>query len=399
MAYMIPLPQPVDPNGQPVEVPQRYMLYLPPAPDLLKPPASSETKERKRDKCVRRWQAEVRKAKTHNGSVVSLSGLYSATVRGAVYCLSLVQRSELTFLSRLPRKTLQDLCFVHPAAEGLAENRRFELLRDEFKRNKHIAKRDFWIGAVVLPFAQGVDIAIPVGGGFSEVTLAWMIITGSAWKTARGMLQRLVFHNEGVGMGSLDGMVGDITDGSEYPVEKTNESPNDGDGPGAANADPEEGQPLRRKNAKAKPKKPPVETTFHPSDSLDELLHYIQAACHERNPGAFPDVGKPGTEAGVLTSIGWAPEDREVEDKEGDVAWQIRKTTDDLRLVVMKAAKTWDKFCMMYVQDPEKALRDEEKARVKSLKREEKERLKSLKRAEEERAKSTRPAEKSTSPA
>lgn len=384
MAYMVALPQPLGPNGQPVDVPQRYMLYLPPAPDLLKPSPSSGMKERKRDKCVRRWQAEVRKAKTHSGSVVSLSGLYCATVRGAVYCLSLIQRSELTFLSRLPRKTLQELCFVHAAGEGPAGRRRFELVKEEFQRNKHIAKRDFWIGAVVLPFAQGVDIAIPIGGGFSEVTSVWMIVTGSAWKTASGMLQRLVFQEQDVEMSDADGRTVAVTGESLHSTDNASECFDDGGGMCAANEQPENpeaGKTSRWKKAKAQ--KPPIETKFRSSTSLDELSHYIQAACHARNPNAFPDVGQPSTEERVLTSIGWAPDDRESEDREADAEWQIRKATEDLKIVVAKAAKTWDKFCMVSMQDPEKALRDEEKARLKRLKREEQQREKSISATEQ----------------
>lgn len=341
------------------------MFYLPPAPDHFKPLSSSGTKERKRDKCARKWQGEVRKAKMHSGSVVSLSGLYSATVRGAVYCLSLIQRSELMFLSRLPRKTLRDLCFMHPAADRMAASRRFEMVKDEFRRNKHVAKRDFWIGAVVLPFAQGVDIAIPIGGGFSEVTLVWMIITGSAWKSASGMLQRLVFRDGDFNMRNLDGRE------SAHPGDNANDHPNEDRDASASHEVPVKGKTSKWR--KAKEKKPPVETIFRPSTSLDEISHYIQAACHARNPKMFPNIGKPSTEAQVLQSMGWAPEDRESEDKEGDVAWQIRKTAEDLKVMVAKAAKTWDKFCTTYVVNPEKALREEEKERVKSLKREEEE--------------------------
>lgn len=368
MAYMIPFPQPLGPDSQPVDVPRRYMLYLPPAPDLLKPSPSSSTKERKRDKCVRKWQAEVRKAKTQNRPVASFKGFYYATVRGAVYCLALIQRSELTFLSRLPRKTLRDLYFVHPVAERTDASRKFELIKEEFRRNKHVAKRDFWIGAVILPFAQGVDIAIPVGGGFSEVTLVWMIVTGSAWKTSSGMLQRLIFK-DGTPKSGAQGEQENV-----YRDNNTSEDLAEGAEASVIYGDPEQGKTSRWK--KGKGKKPSVETSFHPSISLDKLSHYIRATCHARNPEIFPDVGQPSTEADVLRSIGWAPVAREGEDQDGDVAWQIQKTTDDLKVVVTKAAKTWGKFCETYVVDPEKALREEEKARFKNIRREEKEKEK-----------------------
>lgn len=384
LAYMIPFPQPVRPSGIPIDVPQRYMLYLPPAPDRLKPSPTSGIKERKRDKCARKWQTEVRKAKTtQNRSKASFSGIYHATIRGAVYCLALIQRSELTFLSRLPRKTLRDLCFVHPAAERTEERQKFELVTEEFRRNKHVAKRDFWIGAVILPFAQGVDIAIPIGGGFSEVTLAWMIVTGTAWKTSSGMLQRLQFKDGSVARGSSGGQEdvhrNDNTNGNNLN--------DDAEASSVDSADEDlkkdkKDQASRWKLGKGKSKeknkekRPPVDMDFRPSTSLDKISHYIRATCHTCDPELFPDVGQPSSEIDVLRSIGWAPVERETEDSEGDVAWQIQKTTEDLKAVVTKAAKTWGKFCETYAVNPEKALKREERAREKDLKRQEKERMK-----------------------
>lgn len=377
MAFMIPLPQPVRPSGIPIDVPQRYMLYLPPAPDRLKPSPTSGIKERKRDKCVRKWQTEVRKAKTtQNRSKASFSGIYHATIRGAVYCLALIQRSELTFLSRLPRKTLRDLCFVHPAAERTEERQKFELVKEEFRRNKHVAKRDFWIGAVILPFAQGVDIAIPVGGGFSEVTLAWMIVTGTAWKTSSGMLQRLQFKDGLVSRGSLSGTDNvHRDDNSNDNLNNDAESSSD-DEDLKKEKTPRWKKRIGRGKEKEKEKKPPVDMNFCPSTSLDKISHYIRATCHTCDPELFPDVGQPSSEIDVLRSIGWAPVERETEDPDGDVAWQIQKTTEDLKAVVTKGAKTWGQFCEAYAVNPGKALRREERAKEKDLKRQEKERMK-----------------------
>lgn len=381
MAYMIPLPQPVRPSGIPIDVPQRYMLYLPPAPDRLKPSPSSGTKERKRDKCVRKWQAEVRKAKTtQNRSKTSFSGIYHATVRGAVYCLALIQRSELTFLSRLPRKTLRDLCFVHPAAERTAERAKFELVKEEFRRNNHVAKRDFWIGAAVLPFAQGIDIAIPIGGGFSEVTLAWMIVTGTAWKTSNGMLQRLEFRDGNVPRGNLGGPENvrrdDNANGNLNDDAESSSDDEDLKKDKASRWKMVKGKGKGKGKGKAKEKKPPVEMNFRPSTSLDKISHYIRATCHICDPELFPDVGQPSSEIDVLRSIGWAPIQRESEDPDGDIAWQIQKTTEDLKAAVTKCGKTWGKFCATYAVNPEKALRREERAKKKNLKRQEKEKLK-----------------------
>lgn len=345
MAYMVPLPVPLGPDGLRLAVPPRYMMYLPPAPDLLKPPPDGP-KERKRDKWARRWQHEVRKAKTFNGAVVSLKGVYCASVRGAVYVLALLQRSELTFLSRLPRKTLRSLLLTHGDHQGdTPDERRFAEVRSEFERNRRLAKRDFCIATVLLPFATAVDIAIPIFGGFSEVDLVWMIVTGRAYMAARSVTKRFVPAPDSDASGRPQPAAGERDGtGSDSPAGSPSEALRDDE------SSREQGHKEKKKRL------PPIELGFRASTSMNLLTQYVQAACHERNPQMFPDVGRPQGEAEVLSSIGWTPEVRDVNDQAGDTDWQIRKTTEDLRVAVAKAAKTWEKLCKKYVVDPEDTL-------------------------------------------
>lgn len=470
MAYMIPLPQPVGPHGLPLAVPQRYMLYLPPAPDLLKPdPISSSptadgdgggggAKERKRDKAHRRWQEEVRKAKTYSGAVVSMRGLYSASVRGAVYVLSRLQRSELTFLSRLPRRTLRELELMHPSSGAGGgggggeeeDEERFAEVRAEFERNRRVARRDFWIAAALLPFATAIDLVIPVFGGLSEVDMVWMVVTGRAWMAARGVAKRLVLApgaaaralsdgSSSVGgcvsggssghdrdgtspyqcAGALGGhdsddeeddsddddddeeddekhrhpRLGNFTehlDEEEHPLVVKGEK-QDGVDPNSSGDGAGRRRSMAHKFKQKRDKEPPVEMSFRPSTSMTLLTHYVQAACHARNARLFPDVGPPQAEVEVLRSIGWAPEEGRIKrqrrrqqqqqahasagaaegeeeaaataaaalaaEEHDDVAWQVRKTCEDLRGAVAKAAKTWDKQCRRFASaDPERVM-------------------------------------------
>jgi hypothetical protein len=89
------------------------MLYMPAAADLLKP-TDKNTKESKREKPVRRWQHDVRKAKTYNGRFMSLARLQSVFIRGAVWVLSVIKTSDLTLLSRILRKTMRNLVLGSP---------------------------------------------------------------------------------------------------------------------------------------------------------------------------------------------------------------------------------------------------------------------------------------------
>lgn len=359
-AFMIPLPQPLGPNGLPLAIPQRYMLYLPPAADLLKPSPDSDTKERKRDKLNRRWQHEVRKAKTFNGAVVSLTGIYCASVRGAVYVLGLLQRNELTFLSRLPRKTIGELRFLYDRSSSCSsssppggevagsDERRFAEVTAEFERNRRVAKRDFWIATAVLPVAAAVDLAIPVFGGFSEVDMVWMAVTGRAWAAARGITRRLVLAPPGQASPLDDGYGHEEAGGPPARVRFVEHVDDEDDNDDSAGLTSEKRNGRHKK--KQKQKDQPVGMSFIPSPSLDQFTLYLRAACHQRNPQAFPlaGAGTQPEEAAVLRSMGWTPEQRE--DAE-DVAWQVRKTTEDLRVAVAKAAKTWDKFCQKYVRN------------------------------------------------
>lgn len=313
MAYMIPLPQPLR-NGVPQDVPQRYMLYMPPAPDLLKP-TETGTKERKRDKAVRRWQQEVRKAKTFNGKVVSLGGIQSVSIRGAVWVLSVIKPSDVTFLSRVPRKSVKSLILIHPEGPATqSTDDMFHNVKGELSRTKSRTKRDFWIGTALLPITFTIDLIIPVFGGLSEVNMVWMAVNASAWMTANKVITKLrpaqggfPAHRETNGAMML--RRSHTVDGST--------------GAGQARDSNDEHNTTERGGAKEKEKykDKTIQMVFQPSPAMDLMRRYVEEACHKRNSDAFPSPGGyvPG-EAEVLASMGWTPEHREVPDAENDVA-------------------------------------------------------------------------------
>ncbi|KAJ0107053.1 hypothetical protein J7T55_006931 [Diaporthe amygdali] len=350
MAYMIPLPQPLR-HGVPQDIPQRYMLYMPPAPDLLKP-TEKGSKERKRDKVVRRWQQEVKKAKTFNGKVVSLGGIHSASFRGAVWCLNVIKPSDVTFLSRVPRKTVQSLVLVHPEdSRTQSTDDMFNNVKGELSRTKSRTKRDFLIGTALLPFTVTIDLVIPVFGGLSEVNMVWMAVNASAWMTAKKVVNKLrPAEEDSLAYGGNDGAMmlrtprtGDGYTGNIQPQQDNDER----------RTDDNEG---RKKDDKDKT----IQMVFRPSPAMDLMRRYVEEACHKRNPDAFPSPAAhvPG-ESEVLASMGWSPERREVPDAEDDVAWQIRKVTEDLRAATGRAAKSWDSWAKKYMKNPKRALDEE----------------------------------------
>lgn len=385
MAYMIPLPQPLR-NGIVQDVPQRYMLYMPPSPDLLKPTDKS-TKERKRDKAVRRWQQEVRKAKTYNGRVVSLGGIQSVSIRGAVWVLSIIKPSDVTFLSRVPRKSVKSLVLVHPEGPpAQSADDMFHNVKGELSRTKSRTKRDFWIGTALLPITFTIDLVIPVFGGLSEVNMVWMAVNASAWMTANKIVNKL--RPAGETFPDHQGHDGAVMLRRSHTVDGSTHA---GQARGGDDAEHEtKGQNEAKNKDKDKDKDKTIQMVFQPSPAMDLMRRYVEEACHKRNPDAFPSPGGyvPG-EAEVLASMGWAPEHREVPDAEEDVAvsfahpiaapsaspppgrteadtacdpeqWQIRKVTEDLRQATGRAAKSWDSWSRKYMKNPKKAAAEED---------------------------------------
>lgn len=327
MAYMIPLPRPVIDGVPQDQVPQRYMLYMPPSPDLLKIP-KDKGKERKRDKAVRLWQEEVKKAKTYNGSLVSLRGMECASVRGAVWALNFIKPADVTFLSRIPRKSIRSLNLIHPEWQEEAGARddsggdltrsrakespeeMYDGVKEELSRSKKRTRRDFFIGTALLPVTTAIDLAIPVFGGLSEVNLVWMVLNATGWVVANKITGRLV-----------------LADPNSTPQQRGEDdiyAAGAGDHPekgaGDETAPAREGTKKTKKMRKRDEQK--IEMAFSPCPAMGAMAQYVQAACHKCDPTSFPAPEYSPGEAEVLTRIGWAPErqGREAISEEDDVA-------------------------------------------------------------------------------
>lgn len=364
MAYMIPLPQPLK-NGVVQDVPHRYMLYMPPKADLLKP-TDQNTKERKRDKAVRRWQQEVRKAKTYNGRVVSLGGMHSVSIRGAVWVLSVIKPADVTFLSRVPRNSVKSLFLIHPEGgpHSQSTDDMFHTVKGELSRTKSRTKRDFWIGTALLPFTFTIDLIIPVFGGLSEVNMVWMAVNASAWMTANKVVNKLR-PAQGSGYPAYQEHDSAMMLRRSHTVDGSTGATQARDG-GQDDRQVDEKGGAKKKKKDADDKDKTIQMVFQPSPAMELMRRYVEEACHKRNPDVFPSPGGyvPG-EAEVLASMGWSPEHREVADAEQDVAWQIRKVTEDLREATTRAAKSWDSWARKCMKNPNKA-RDKEQGNLET---------------------------------
>jgi hypothetical protein len=79
VAYLVPFPKPEIHKGllhkaDAANIPDRFLIYTPPAPPLVAPKEGE--KEDKMRKLQRKWQQEVREAKTSDAKVTSWKGYF-----------------------------------------------------------------------------------------------------------------------------------------------------------------------------------------------------------------------------------------------------------------------------------------------------------------------------------
>ncbi|KAK0662644.1 hypothetical protein DIS24_g1806 [Lasiodiplodia hormozganensis] len=382
IAYLIPFPKPILKDTPPEKIPDRFIIYTPPPPPLSKP-AEGE-KEEKMHKVQRKWQEEVREAKTSTAKTTSWKGIKSKATRGIDWAVNQTTTSNLDFINRLgggssssgsssPKKKdpaasttpttdthhddgvhedpttkktvgLTDMVIVYPPASASAAGGSSsetttpprdpeEAMRAEFVssmlRTKTKAQRDAVLATGLLPVSFAVDVLATVVwpfGGLVEIDAVWMYSSIRGAKIARSTTKRLASSSS-----SSSGDGGNVEKGGEG--EKAGEGDDDGEGK--------------------------LKLSFVPSKRLDVLRRYLAARCHERDPKLFASAGGPSpTETEVLEAIGWAPSQTQGEKRNWeDEQWEVAEVKDDFRQVVAKAAREWDKWCKAFAKDPEKALK------------------------------------------
>lgn len=207
IAYLVPLPQPNLPGTGTTTAPPppKYFLYAPPAPHLVKPrPGINEGYARK---LTRHWQQNVRRAtrNAHNGRRVSARGVHSKLVRGATWALDKLEYDDVTFLARIHPKTVTHLILIHPwglaAGEGggaaqtstatLTPEAVMRTFRAQMFASKKRAKRNSILSAVFFMPALVIDTAAIFFGGMAEVDGIWMLVSVTAYRTARFITRKM----------------------------------------------------------------------------------------------------------------------------------------------------------------------------------------------------------------
>lgn len=323
VAYLIPLPAPTR-QGQPMAVPQRYMLYTPPAPHLLKPPqdASTSAKEGKRHKLKRLAQQEIKKAKTYEGRTVSLRGLHSKTLRGVDWAVGAIKNADITFFSRVPRKEVNELILIHPASL-LAHQSPEEVHKeftDQLARTKRKAAAHSMISVAL--FVPGIVIDTLAAivwpfGGLAEIDGVWAYASISAWLTARSVSKRLSAKPISSAGPEERRRLQRELHGEQSPERSDDDGilRSEGERPRTGNRTVRFQEELDEEDEKMRGDrkqdgKRTLQVRFVPDEAMETIERYFQEILHKRNPRAFPSSGVPPTKTDVLASIGWWPDRR-----------------------------------------------------------------------------------------
>lgn len=329
VAYLVPFPKPNLHGIPPDAIPPRFLIYTPPPPPLSKP-AEGE-KEDKMHKVQRKWQEEVRQAKTSDAKTASWKGVKSKATKGISWAMSQTKSSNLEFLNRIggdnsgkkdahaddghtesddTHKTvkLEEMTLVYPASMPGSQEQLQQEFINSMMRSKTKAQRDAVIATGLLPVSAAIDICATLVwpfGGLLEIDSVWAYSSIRGAKTSRSVTKRLT---------------------------------------SSSSTGKEDEDKLR--------------LSFIPSPRLEVLDRYLAARCHEKDGKLFPSAGVPPGESEVLEAIGWSPsqtggEERNWEDEQ----WEVTEVKDDLKMVMTKGGREWDKWCKAYEKNPEKALK------------------------------------------
>ncbi|MCJ1223655.1 hypothetical protein MMC12_000298 [Toensbergia leucococca] len=337
IAYLVPFPKPHINGVEPAAIPDRFLIYTPPPPPLAKPVEGE--KEANVHKVQRKWQEEVRAAKTSNAKTASWKGVKSKATRGISKAISLTTTSSLDFLTRVPdgkasandthsedgahegettHQTvgLEEMVLIYPTSFGSSQEQVKTEFVNSMLRSKTKAQRDAVIASGLLPVSLAIDILATViwpFGGLLEIDSVWAYASIRGAKTARSVTKRL------------------------------NSSTKSGD------KQPEyEDQSMQGDT---------LNLVMIPSARLEVLHRYLSSKCSDRDVKLFPNHGVAPTENDVLSAVGWSPSHNASEKNWEDEEWETTEVKDDLKAVMTKGSKEWDKWCKAFAKDPQKALK------------------------------------------
>ncbi|KAL9051604.1 MAG: hypothetical protein Q9162_005910 [Coniocarpon cinnabarinum] len=355
-AYLVPFPHPKLKDAAASEkVPARFLIYTPPPPPIGAPPEGE--KEGKVHKLQRKWQDEVREAKTNQAKVTSWKGAKGRATKGINWAMGQTKSSSLEFLNRVPGKSeepvdkhsddgvqegetvkktvgLEELLLFHPDTIQDSEDQIREQFINTMLRTQSKAQKDAIIATGLIPVSLAVDLLLTViwpFGGLFEIDTVWSVASIRGAKTARSVTKRVNSSSPGEGgsaPGSVQKMMGKVM--SKMPGQSQNSSQDD--------------HQLRLR--------------FVPLSRIEVMRKYLASECRQKNRHLFDSVGPAPTESEVVAAIGWEPSQTGGETKNWeDEQWELQEVKEDIRSVMHKGAREWCKWVKAYQDDPDKALK------------------------------------------
>ena len=219
------------------------------------------------------------------------------------------------------------MVLVYPSSYAASPDQVKTEFVNTMMRTKSKAQRDAVLATGLLPVSAAIDIMATLiwpFGGLLEVDSVWAYSSIRGAKTARSVTKRLSSSTTPSSAPSTTG--------------NTNVQP-------SQTPTTDEAQ---------------LHLSFTQSPRLSLLTRYLNTRCRDIDAKHFPTTEVPPTETEVLAAIGWAPsnhahgaEQKNWEDEE----WETREVREDLKQTLGKAAKEWDKWCLAFAKDPEKALK------------------------------------------
>lgn len=328
VAYLIPFPTPRTKAIESDAIPPRFLIYTPPPPPLKAPVEGVVGTESKSHKNQRKWQDEVKNAKSSDAKTASWHGLKAKATRGISTAMSMTKSSNLEFVNRIssggddtsknqdfsaePTQTpkLESMTLFYPSNMSVTDDQ----LRQEFiqsmMRTKTKAQRDAIIATGLLPVSAAIDMLATVVwpfGGLLEIDAVFLYSSAKGAKVSRSITKRLNSSSENVEEQSEDDK---------------------------------------------------LRLEFLPSARLDVLARYLAAKCHDQDIHMFASPGMQPTETDVLRAIGWAPsqQDQATRNRD-DEQWETSEVKDDIKAVMVKGAKEWHKWVKLYEKNPQKAFK------------------------------------------
>ena len=208
------------------------------------------------------------------------------------------------------------MVLIYPSSYAATPDQVKTELINTMMRSKSKAQRDAIIATGLLPVSAAIDILATViwpFGGLLEVDGVWAYSSIRGAKTARSVTKRLTSSTK-------HGVTHHDTEEQEMQGDK-------------------------------------LHMSFQQDPRVEVLYRYLCTTCTKRDARVFPSTGTATTESEVLEAIGWAPSQTGREKNWEDEQWETSEVKDDLRNVMGKGAREWDKWCREFEKSPEKAMK------------------------------------------